>query len=375
MRIVIDARMYGPHFTGIGRYIEELIENLEELDDHNDYVVLLAHVNYESYRPGQGNFRKVLVSFPHYSLREQLLLPALLHRLRPDVVHFPANFAPVFFRGRRVTTVHDLTAFRYPPSLRPGFMGGLLRLKRLPARFLMFTGAHLSDRIVTDSEYVAGEIRSMYSIPEGRVSVVYPGSRRADWGALSAPSQLPPTPFLLYVGTCYPHKNVGTLLEAMVDLRLGHPDLHLLIVGRTDHANDLMRQRARDLGIDDRVRFLGRVSDPELGWLYRNAMAYVFPSLSEGFGLPGLEALSAGTPVIAARASCLPEVYGPAAAYMHPTDAAQMAADISDAISSPEVMKRMGDQGPTYVTRYSYATMARQTLEVYEATSRSMARP
>jgi len=368
MKIVIDARLFGPkHFTGIGRYIEELVLGLEKLDRDNDYVVLLGRKNFDLYRPASPNFTKMLVPYPHYSVAEQLLMPWVLYRLRPDLVHFPHFNLPLLYIGRRVTTIHDLTTILYASRARPGLLGRLKQLKRLPAQWLFWWAAKTSQAVITPTEYVKAVLVERYHLPLPRVTVTLEGIPDRLLVVPAEPKLLPKHPFLFYIGTYYPHKNIARLVDAFAVIVAKRPSLQLVLAGKVDYTYEAVRAQVHLLGLSDKVVFAGYVTEGELAWYYAHAESYVFPSLSEGFGLPGLEAMSYGTPVIAARASCLPEVYGEAAAYMAPDDTAAMAADILSVINDPGRLEDLSQAGYAQIHHFSWEQMARLTLAVYRS--------
>ncbi|CAM6031694.1 unnamed protein product [Sphagnum compactum] len=172
-------------------------------------------------------------------------------------------------------------------------------------------------------------------------------------------------PFLFYVGRPTPHKNLERLIAAFRLLKPSHPQLTLVLGGKTDSNYSRIAQ-GLDSEIAASVIFTDRLSEGQLRWMYENCQAYIFPSLSEGFGLPGLEAMQHGAPVISSKATCLPEVYGSAAAYFDPLDIAAMAKTIAAVIDDQSARQKLITLGHTQVARYSWQTMAEQTLAVYK---------
>jgi glycosyltransferase involved in cell wall biosynthesis len=170
------------------------------------------------------------------------------------------------------------------------------------------------------------------------------------------------SPFILYVGNAYPYKNLERLVESF-DL-LDRPDYQLVLVGKKDYFYERLQTFIAQRGLKN-VIFTGFVSDGQLAWLYQHAAAYVFPSLSEGFGLPGLEAMAAGLPVISSNATCLPEVYGSAAHYFNPHDSADMATKIREVLDDDKLRQQLISAGQIRVKDFSWERMARETLEVY----------
>ncbi|MGH7238274.1 MAG: glycosyltransferase family 4 protein, partial [Candidatus Saccharimonadales bacterium] len=163
-----------------------------------------------------------------------------------------------------------------------------------------------------------------------------------------------------------PHKNLWRLIEAYSSLKGIYPDLELVLAGRTDQNYREIQRRVSDSGIGG-VIFTGYITDGELRWLYENCHAYVFPSLSEGFGLPGLEAMVHGAPVVSSKATCLPEIYGEAAHYFDPLDKQSLVSAIGEVLSSKELRGKLIAAGKFQAQRYSWRRMAEQTLEIYRS--------
>jgi glycosyltransferase involved in cell wall biosynthesis len=167
----------------------------------------------------------------------------------------------------------------------------------------------------------------------------------------------------MYVGTPFPHKNLENLIKAFAVLRANQPELELVLVGKKEfYYTQLENQYGKAPGL----RFTGFVSDEELRWYYENARAYIFPSFSEGFGLPGLEAMVHGCPVVSSNATCLPEVYGDAAHYFNPEDVDDMAHKIDEVLTNKKLRDTLIKKGYAQVKKYSWQKMAEQTLAVYK---------
>lgn len=174
-------------------------------------------------------------------------------------------------------------------------------------------------------------------------------------------------PYLLYVGNAYPHKNLERLLKAFKLILDKKPYLNLILVGKMDYFYQRLGKLAKKLGLKDNIIFIGQVSDKELDWLYSNALIYVFPSLNEGFGLPGLEAMSKNLPVVCSNHGPLPEIYGSAAVYFNPEDIKEMASIILKVINNNKLMKKLKIFGQKQVKKYSWQKCAQETLNVYES--------
>lgn len=368
MKIVIDGRMIS--WTGIGLYTKRLLEHLQEIDHDNSYIVLLRQADYDLWQPRTPNFQKVLSNSASYSLAEQIALPWQLYRLRPDLVHFVSFNAPVLYFGRRMFTIHDLTLVFYKNIRGRGLARVLYEFKYWAMRLVLRCSVQRSVHLLTPSQYVKDEIvrryhRDLFKVSPTKITVTH---EAVDVGPQPKSAGLPQKvtpPYLLYVGNSYPHKNLSRLITAFRVLSSKFPELQLVLAGPDDQFYRQLQSQAASLGLKDKVLFPGYIPLGQLGELYGQAEIYVFPSLSEGFGLPPLGAMSYGTPVVAADASCLPEILGDAAIYFNPKDPADIADAIEAVLNSPDEVARMRELGPKQAAKYSWRRMAEQTLDVY----------
>ncbi len=358
--IVIDARTI--RWSGFGRYVEGLLRNLQRLDPDNHYTVLMLPEDRQHWQPSAPNFRVVEVPYRPYSIQEQLFLPGLLRQLAPDLVHFTNPAVPTLYRGRFVTTVHDLTLLDFG-SARPGQRS--YTIKQEVFRKVLQRAVNRSAALLVPTQYGKDQLAQRY----GRAPKDIHVTPEAAFQALpKAATPLPiQTPFVLYVGNYYEYKNVGRLIQAFGMLAKDLPRLKLVLTGKPERFKPSIQHTAQKAGVSDRVVWTGFVSDSELTWLYQNAELFVFPSLSEGFGLPGLEAMQHGLPVTAANASCLPEVYGSAAVYFDPHDPAEIARVISRTLNDPKKLAALQKAGAGRVKQYSWQRLAEQTLAVYKS--------
>lgn len=363
MKIVIDARML--YWTGVGRYIKALLENLERLDLRNEYVVLVRKADWAVWEPKAGNFKKLEVNIDPYTVAEQLRLPRLIEELAPDLVHFTAPHAGMLYRGKKLVTVHDLTLLDFDTSRGTGFKKWLRGLKRWPFRVILWANLRSASAVITPTTYVKEQLVERFRV---QVSKVHITPLAAD-PLLGKPEPIEKFKlekgFLLYWGNYYPYKNVGSTLEALKLLSVKRPELWLVLAGKPDYFQEQLKARADELGLGERVRFLGFVSDGELVSLCKEAALVVQPSFSEGFGLTGLEAMPHGVPVLAANASCLPEVYGDAAVYFNPRDPKDQAEKIDDLLRHDELRQKLVTAGYYRAKVFSWERTARRTLEVY----------
>lgn len=387
MKIGIDARFYGPAGRGgLGRYTAELIRALEMLDSENDYVIFLRRENFDQYVPANNRFRKVLADFHWYSFSEQLLFPFVLLREKLDLVHFPHFNVPILYWRPFIVTVHDLILVRFP-TLRATTLSPLwYRLKFLAYRFVIRNAIVRSSTLVTISKYTKQDILERYCVSPRKMVVTYEAASSMcrlllykDAERFFVSLNLLPVepsnekegysfhdilkPYALYVGNAYPHKNLERLLLAFD----AFPDTsaHLVLVGGDDYFYRRLKKYAKRRNMN-RVVFAGVVSDEQLDLLYRYARVSVFPSLYEGFGLPPLEAMAKGSPVIASRATAFPEVLGDAALFFDPLDVSALRVALVSVWNDELLRMSLRQRGFARAMQFSWDRMASETLVVYQ---------
>jgi alpha-1,3-rhamnosyl/mannosyltransferase len=357
LRVGLDGRAFSSPAAGVRRYVNGLVPALRALGVPLDLVVLggsprdvpegIAHVAEPRHPP--TNLGWTLVG-----------LPIAARRGRVDLLHAPAYTAPVGIRTPVVVTIHDVSYERHPewyPYRRD-------RLRRAFYR----ASARSAARVVTDSAFSAAEIHAAYGIARDRIAVVPLGvvPRFA-----SEPTTADvPAPFVLHVGDLHTRRNLPVVLDAVVALRRrggAAAGLTLALAGVDRGLVADLHARAHAAGASDALAVLGIVSDARLDALYREAAALVYPSLYEGFGLPVLEAMARGTPVVATRASSVPEVLGEAGVLLEPDDAAGWVASLDAIIGQPERRVALAEAGRTRAAAFTWARTARETYEVYRA--------
>jgi len=366
MKIAIDARIIN---SSTGRYVERLIHHLEKIDSKNQYFILVLKKDLNFYKPTNSNFKIIEADFDSYSMAEQFGLLKLLNQLKPDLVHFCMPQQPVLYRGAHVTTVHDLNLLHTYNSDK-NFI--IYKLKQLVGRFVFYYIAHSSAHIITPSNYTRDEYAKFAHIKPSKITVTY---EAADLSNITPKPYKPlqDKKFLLYVGQQSDYKNIRRLMQAHQQLRQQHPDLLLVLVGRLSGKNGVPLVQNRDWAVKqgfEGIVFTDFLPDNQLQWAFQHCATYCFPSLMEGFGLPPLEAMAAGAPVASSNATCLPEVNGNAAHYFDPLDVNDMAAKINDVLTNPALRRHLIKAGKEHVTQFSWGKMAKQTLAVYEDTSK-----
>jgi len=364
MRIAIDARKL--HDFGIGTYTRNLLRHLARLDPDTEYVLLCQEADLGIASQLGRNFRTVLEPSPNYSVREQVHVPWVLHRERVDVFHAPHYVLPPLIRCRSVVTIHDCIHLMFPQYL-PN------RAAYLYAKASMWTAAHRSDRILTVSEASKRDILHFFNVPAEKIVVVYNAiderfwvePAREDVNRVRERYQLD-HPFVLYVGNIKPHKNLVRLIEAFNELwRHGFDDLKLLIIGDEISKLPALRRAVHRHKLHKQVRFLGYLPDETLAILYRLAAVFVFPSLYEGFGLPPLEAMASGAPVVTSNVSSLPEVAGDAAVLVDPYDVASIVDGMRRVLTDPVLADELRRKGPIRAREFSWERSVARTRDVY----------
>ena len=355
--IAIDARIIN---SSTGRYVERLIHYLEEVDTVNQYTILVPSKDLTFYTPRNPNFNVQAADFDNYSLAEQTGYLTFLNKLGADLVHFCMPQQPVLYKGRHVTTVHDLTLLKTYNSDKNWL---IYKFKQLVGRFVFHRLCQTSAQIITPSNYTKAELEKFSRAAKGKTIVTYESADKLYSGS-TVPYNHPYKQFLLYVGQQSDYKNLVRLAEAHQQLLSRFPDLGLILVGKLNASARKNQQLFEKRGYKN-ITFTDFIDDAQRDWLYENCTAYVFPSLMEGFGLPGLEAMLYDAPVISSNATCLPEIYGDAAHYFNPTSTDDIAQAINDVISDEKLRQNMITKGRKCAASYSWRRMAEQTHQVY----------
>jgi len=356
MRIAIDARIIN---SSTGRYVERLLHYLEKLDNENDYIVLVRQKDLTFWQPSNPRFSVQVAEYDNYSFAEQIGFKRFLDRLAPDLVHFCMPQQPILYRGKKVTTIHDLTLLGTYNSDKNWLV---FHAKQLVGRFVFRRVARSSDHILTPTQYVKDDVVKFAGVPADKVTVTYEAAD-ASHEALRKYAH-PYERFIVYVGQQSDYKNIRRLGEAHQILIKTRPDLGLILVGSLN-AGALKNKHYFEKRDFKNILFTGFLPDGQKDWLLTHAEAYVFPSLMEGFGLPGLEAMALGTPVVSSNATCLPEVYGNAAHYFDPISTRDIARATGEVLDNKARREELSQRGKLQVKKYSWQRMAEETLAVY----------
>lgn len=362
MKVGIDIHAIGMRQTGNETYIRNLVENLAALGLPLDYVfyhTLPPEVYAEfTWKTGLRRLR------PHNPLvRIPLGFPLVLLRDRIDLAHFQ-YVAPPLCPCPTVVTVHDISFELFPENFHP--------LERKRMQWLVPFSARKAAHVITVSEFSRRAIMQRYGVPEQRISVTHEGvsdnfrqARDAAWVASRTARFGLAKPYVLGVGNLQPRKNLERLLKAFARLRGAGVAWDLVLVGQTAWHGQRVHALVRDLGITDAVRFTGYLGEEELIALYRQAAVFAFPSLYEGFGLPVVEAMACGAPVLTSNAASLPEVAGDAAILVDPYSENEIHDGLRRLVEDGDLRAELSARGKLQAARYSWRSTAAQTAEIY----------
>ncbi|MFA6587858.1 MAG: glycosyltransferase family 1 protein [Patescibacteria group bacterium] len=369
MRIGIDARFYGSIGKGLGRYTERLIKHLEKIAMADEFVIFLRKENFEEYQPQAKNFSKKLADFSWYSFSEQKHFPPVIKSANLDLMHYPHFNVPLFTPKPFIVTVHDLILTHFP-TRRASTLGPIkYYFKQLAYKIVLSRAIQNAEQILTVSEFTKQDIQKFFGYDPQKITVTYEAVEAFLRPQMPEPQILEKykiaKPYLLYVGNAYPHKNLEKLIEFMKKLPASHQNFQMVIVCKPDYFLKRLQAEVEASGLINKFNFPGFIPDAELGVLYRQAHAYIFPSLYEGFGIPPLEAMSQGTPVLSSNVACLQEVLGEAAIYFNPHDANAMIDALIGLDQNPNSRQVIITKGHEQVGRYSWDKLAETTLKIY----------
>lgn len=373
-KIGIDARFYGPIGKGLGRYTQEIVDNVIKADTENQYVIFLSPENFHEFECDNKRDKKILVKARWYSFAEQIVFPFIIWRQSLDLIHFTHFNVPVFTPTRFIVTVHDLILTKFP-TVRASTLSPIFYwFKNLGYKFVIWLAVKRAKKVIAVSNNTKEDIIKQFKVKEDKVSMIYEGVsdklsnveyRMSNKNKKEVLSKYNITePFLLYVGNVYPHKNLESLVRIFPKLKQEYPDLNLVLVGKEDYFYSRLKEYSKK--ISSPVIFAGFVPDEDLRILFKSAALYVFPSFYEGFGLPPLEAMSQGCAVVSSGESCMKEVLGEAAVYFDPRNEEDMIKQIKVVLEDDNLKKNLVEKGYEQVGKYSWEDAARETLRIYK---------
>ncbi len=352
-RIGIDCRMLS--WGGIGRYTKNLIKNLAKLDQEREYILFLFKEDFNKLKNLPKNFKKREINIYPYSWAEQIIFPLILYKENLDLVHFTHFSLPIFYRRKFIVTIHDLTHLKYPGKKLTFF-------KKIAYNLVLLNATKKAEKIIAVSFATRSDLIKLLKIDPNKITVIYEGVEEH-----FKPLKIEKKPFLLYVGVFREHKNLKRLIKAFKIVTEKIPDLKLVIAGKKDKVYfPEIEKEVENLNLRRNVIFLGFVRESKLPYLYNRATLFVFPSLYEGFGLPPLEAMACGTPVICSNTSSLPEICEDAALFFDPLNEKELAKKILMLISDEKFRQELIKKGFKRVEKFSWRKCAKETLNLYQ---------
>jgi len=374
-KILIDGR-----FIGVGesmtRYVLEFFSRLLKFDHENEYTLLLRPQGQKELKrypdmAATKNLKVEILDIPHYSPKEQTELLRYLNKKKYDLVHFIQFNHPIFYRGKFVTTIHDLTLI--------GHLHYFNFAKQLAFNTVMRDAAKRSAKVIAISKTTRDDIIDYYHIPVDRIPVVYESvdherynedirKRKTEISKFKNKYKIAGD-YILYTGMWKKHKNLRRLFQAFEKFKEKTENpVQLVLTGKIDTREpEVITEMARiNEKLPSAIITTGFIEEEELPLAYAGALAYVIPSLSEGFGLPPLEAMACGTPVISSKESCMPEILGDAPLYFDPYDIRDIAKAIEKVVSDASLRKSLVEKGLIQVKKYNWDKTAKETLEVYK---------
>ncbi len=390
LQIALDTRRIADF--GIGTYIRNLVRALARIDSANQYTLITTEQPVPEFSDLPSNFQTAI--FPGHTRTglAQVSYGLFLGKLGADLFHIPLNAVPLLMPKPYLVTIHDMSTLLF--ASQSGYRNRL-------RHFYLRRGLLRADRVMTVSMATCRDVEALLGIPASRIRVIY----NAPDPVFQAPTALPQAavdgeefgyppeiqrvldryrihyPFLLYVGRTNPQKNIPRLVEAFAVLRgeiQDHPvyrDLRLLIIGDEISRYPALRHAVIQSRVEETVRFLGFVPIETLRSFYQAASAFVFPSLYEGFGLPPLEAMACGTPVVCSSVSSLPEVVGEAAEIVNPENVFDIARGMREVLLNADRRRTMVELGFEQARRFSWERTAQLVLEAYEEIGSYKKRP
>lgn len=360
MKIGIDARLWNQ--TGVGRYIRNLVINLQRIDKKNDYVLFVRSEDQKDVRSqiksdfAQAKFKVQNCDIKWHSIKEQILFSNVLNRENLDLVHFPYYSVPVFYRKPYVVTLHDLISLHFQTGKASTLPFPFYKFKFFAYRFIVSQAAKRSKKIIAPSNATKEDIVRYLKVLDSKIEVIYEG---VDEGLRSKKSSKKENIFL-YVGNAYPHKNLEFLVEVFNNLP---QDFRLIMVGKEDYFYKRLKNKVQKLGLLGKIHFFGKATDVQLSDLYKKSKALIIPSFIEGFGLPALEAMVNECLVLASDIPALHEVGGDAVVYFNQYSVE----DLANKIKNLDVFKGKVKKGIVRARQFSWEKTAQETLKLYES--------
>lgn len=360
--------------AGVGHYTYFLVKHLLDIDHDNEYVLF-----FDSRMQDTAEFQKPNVTvrhFPFYQYKKflpfsysHMLITALLLKERLDVFHTPGGMLPLTYPKKSIVTIHDLAIYKNPAW----FPDQIISTKLLVPQMIR-NASHL----IAVSKSTREDLRDIFNVPSGKMSIVHEAPFVTPINLKDKNTDVLKKfrlhlPYVLFIGTLEPRKNLENLILAFEHLKKhrGHGDVQLVIAGGIGYRHEPILEKLNTPKYKQCIRYLGYITHNEKLGLLRSASVFAYPSLYEGFGLPVLEAMSMGVPVVTSSVSSLPEIGGNAVLYADPEKPSEIARAISRILLNPHVAQEMAKRGRQQASRFTWEQTARDTLAVYERVGRT----
>lgn len=363
-RIGIDARMFGLAHAGIGRYIQNLIREISQLDQLNQYVIFTSPEVARTLKL-PSNYTITVGNSRHYTVSEQIVFLNLIRRLSLDLMHFPHFNFPILYSGKFITTIHDIL-WHDETGLKVTTLSPFkYHLKYIGYKLTVSQAVNRSQAIIVPSKWVKSQLLQAYPhIQSQKIAITYEGIEPQLLS--SVVRQRNKSKKLLYIGSLYPHKNLPTVFDALQALQHEGEMYTLTIVSARGVFQKQVAKEVKKRNLERFVTFTGFQTDQQLSLLSQSHLALIQPSRSEGFGLTGLEAMQLGLPVIAANNSAMPEIYEEAALYFSPDQPDKLAIIIKKLSRDSQLRQHQVERGYQRITHFSWQKTAELTLQLYQ---------
>jgi len=372
MNIGINTLFVNPNRGGAKTYLSNLVRHLAKVDSNNTYFLFVSSLNEGIFERLGKNFKKILIPLrsDNRLLRlfyEQFVIPLYIRRHKIDVLFSPGNIATLFPGCKQVLTIHGPLVIR---KLRQRYAPGeISKLQALFYDFMLPLSVKRADMIIAVSQDIKRWLLQGVNIPATKVRIVYEGvDPKLLRSTVADETMGVKRPYILFLSTLFRYKNADKLIKAFAYAKQQWEIPHSLVIAGRDPAGqvDWLRRLAKDLGVLDSIYFLGRIPHEQVGNLYRYADLFVYPSTVESFGLPALEAMACGTPVIGSNRCSVPEIIGDAGLIVNPDNIEEMAEAIYRLLNDQKLRNRLIQKGFERVKMFTWERAARETLQVFE---------
>ncbi|MCX6782656.1 MAG: glycosyltransferase family 1 protein [Candidatus Levybacteria bacterium] len=367
MRIGIDARLWNE--TGVGRYIRSLFYYLSEYDIENEYIWFLGKKEFNTLELPSKKWKKVESNIHWHTFAEQLILPWIFYREKLDLLHFPYFSFPILYPKSFVITIHDLIFDHHKTGKASTLPRWFYFIKKIGYHVVLWMSVKRSRNILTLSQDSKLEIINHYHADPDKITVTYESGKledsRIDFSGKEFEQMKKLQPYILYVGNAHPHKNVEMLISATKKLKQKR-NIRLVLVGNDQFFYPKLIDFIASKNAQSYVSVIGSVPNEAIAAWYHFAEALVTASKMEGFGIPPLEAMSVGCPVIVSNIPVFHEVYGDAAVFFDHTDSIDIAQKIDTTLSSKILLKTLIEKGYKKSKEYSWEKTVEETAAVYK---------